>query len=114
MCRTAMTWSSPAALMSVAAGLCAWGAHHPASELFGRTERRIARERAIALTFDDGPNPAATPQLLDLLDRHEARATFFLIGRHVRACPSLTAEIAARGHTIGNHTETHPNLLWQS
>jgi peptidoglycan-N-acetylglucosamine deacetylase len=109
-----MTLSSPAALMSVAAGVCAWGAYHPSSELFGRTERRIGRARAIALTFDDGPNPAVTPRLLDLLERHDARGTFFLIGRHVRACPALTAEIAGRGHTIGNHTDTHPNLLWQS
>jgi peptidoglycan/xylan/chitin deacetylase (PgdA/CDA1 family) len=55
-----------------------------------------------------------TPQLLDLLEQYDARGTFFLIGRHVRACPALTAEIAARGHGIGNHTDTHPNLLWQS
>jgi len=53
-----------------------------------------------------------TPLLLDLLDQYEARATFFLIGRHVRACPDLTAEIMHRGHAIGNHTDTHPNLLW--
>jgi peptidoglycan/xylan/chitin deacetylase (PgdA/CDA1 family) len=55
-----------------------------------------------------------TPQLLDLLEQYDARGTFFLIGRHVRACPALTAEIATRGHGIGNHTDTHPNLLWQS
>jgi peptidoglycan/xylan/chitin deacetylase (PgdA/CDA1 family) len=101
-------------LVSNAPGICAWGAYHPSSELFGKTRRRIGRARTIALTFDDGPNPAVTPQLLDLLDRYDARGTFFLIGRHVRACPALTAEIAARGHTIGNHTDTHPNLLWQS
>ncbi len=69
---------------------------------------------AIALTFDDGPNPAFTPQLLALLERHEARATFFLVGRFARACPELVRETAARGHTIGNHTETHPNLAWLS
>jgi peptidoglycan/xylan/chitin deacetylase (PgdA/CDA1 family) len=109
-----MTLSSGAALISLGAGICAWGAYHPSSQLFGRTERRTGRARTIALTFDDGPNPAVTPRLLDLLERYEARGTFFLIGRHVRACPALAAEIVARGHTIGNHTDTHPNLLWQS
>jgi len=109
-----MTLSSSAAMISLAAGICAWGAYHPSSELFGRTRRRTGSTGAIALTFDDGPNPAVTPQVLDVLERYDARGTFFLIGRHVRACPTLTAEIAARGHTIGNHTDTHPNLLWQS
>src|SRR5262245_21137741 len=109
-----MTLSSSAALIPVAAGICAWGAYHPASQLFGKTQRLTGRARTIALTFDDGPNPAATPQLLDLLERYDARGTFFLIGRHVRACPGLVAVIAARGHGIGNHTDTHPNLVWQS
>jgi peptidoglycan-N-acetylglucosamine deacetylase len=109
-----MTLSSAAAMVSFGAGICAWGVYHPSSQLFGKTQRRTGRARAIALTFDDGPNPAVTPHLLDLLERYDARGTFFLIGRHVRACPALAAEIAARGHTIGNHTDTHPNLLWQS
>jgi len=109
-----MTLPSPAALVSLAAGIAAWGAYHPSSQLFGKTQRRTGCARTVALTFDDGPNPAATPQLLDLLERYDARGTFFLIGRYVRACPALAAEIAARGHTIGNHTDTHPNLLWQS
>lgn len=68
----------------------------------------------VALTFDDGPNPAATPALLDLLEAHAVRATFFLIGSHVRAFPALAREIAARGHAVGNHTETHPNLIFLS
>lgn len=66
----------------------------------------------MAITFDDGPNPAVTPALLDLFDKYQARATFFLIGRNVRLFPELTREIAARGHTIGNHTETHPSLAF--
>jgi peptidoglycan/xylan/chitin deacetylase (PgdA/CDA1 family) len=73
---------------------------------------RLRSANALALTFDDGPNPAITPRLLQLLDSHKVRATFFLIGKHVRACPDLAREIVARGHAIGNHTETHPNLLW--
>jgi peptidoglycan/xylan/chitin deacetylase (PgdA/CDA1 family) len=55
-----------------------------------------------------------TPQVLDVLEQYNVRGTFFLIGRYVRACPGLAAEIAARGHAIGNHTDTHPNVLWQS
>ena len=92
----------------------AWGAVAPSSQLFGPTIRRTGDSSTMALTFDDGPNPAATPLLLDLLDRHNAHATFFLIGEHVRAFPALAKEIARRGHTIGNHTETHPALTFLS
>ena len=100
--------------LAAGAGLCAWGAFHPAAQLYGATLRRTGHDASVALTFDDGPNPAVTPELLDLLERYRARATFFLIGKHVRACPALASEIAARGHTLGNHTDTHPNLLWLS
>ena len=98
----------------IVAGIGAWSACHPSAQVFGATHRRTQRDRTLALTFDDGPNPAVTPRLLDLLDRYDARATFFVIGRHVRACPELAAEIALRGHSLGNHTDTHPNLLWLS
>ncbi|HZZ58997.1 MAG TPA: polysaccharide deacetylase family protein [Opitutaceae bacterium] len=60
------------------------------------------------LTIDDGPDPADTPQILDLLDRHGARATFFAIGRRAEEHPGLILEIARRGHQIGHHTHTHP------
>jgi peptidoglycan-N-acetylglucosamine deacetylase len=50
--------------------------------------------------------------LLDLLERHKTKATFFLTGKHVRAFPALAKEIAERGHTVGNHTDTHPNLVF--
>ncbi len=96
------------------AGVCTWAAVSPSSDLFGRAVRRAGSPRAIALTFDDGPNPAVTPALLDLLDRYRARATFFMIGRHARSSPDLVREVAARGHAIGNHTDTHPNLIWLS
>ncbi len=61
----------------------------------------------IALTFDDGPDPMATPRILDLLERANVPATFFLIGRNVDRSPGLVAEIAARGHALGNHTYSH-------
>jgi peptidoglycan-N-acetylglucosamine deacetylase len=97
-----------------AGGIFAWAVVAPSSQIFGPTVRRLSDPSAIALTFDDGPNPAITPKLLDVLDRYEAKASFFLIGRHVRAFPELAKEIAERGHTIGNHTETHSRLTFLS
>ena len=93
-----------------ASGTCTWGSVAPSSQLFGPTIRRTGDASSIALTFDDGPNPAVTPALLDLFDRHRVKATFFLIGKWVREAPSLAKDIAARGHTLGNHTDSHPSL----
>src|SRR5712692_8572972 len=99
---------------AAAAGIAAWGAVAPWSELFGPTLRHTESSRKIALTFDDGPNPAVTSRLLELFDRYSVRATFFLIGKFARACPDLVREIFVRGHLIGNHTDTHPSLIFQS
>jgi peptidoglycan/xylan/chitin deacetylase (PgdA/CDA1 family) len=106
--------SSGAAAAAAAAGIAAWGAVAPSSELFGPTVRHTDSWRKIALTFDDGPNPAVTPQLLELFERHSVRATFFLIGKFARACPELVQEISACGHLIGNHSDTHANLILQN
>jgi peptidoglycan/xylan/chitin deacetylase (PgdA/CDA1 family) len=92
------------------AAAAAYGVMYPESQLFGRTIVAPPTPRQLALTFDDGPNPAATPQLLEVLFRRNIRATFFLIGDFVRLEPALTREIAAAGHVIGNHTMTHPFL----
>jgi peptidoglycan-N-acetylglucosamine deacetylase len=105
---------APAAALLAAAGITAYGAVYPRSQVFGPAIWCTNSPRKLALTFDDGPNPAITPKLLDLLDRYNAKATFFLIGRYVRECPELVKETIARGHSVGNHTETHPNLLWRS
>src|ERR1700704_6729942 len=105
---------APAAALLAAAGITAYGAVHPRSQIFGPAIWCTNSPRKLALTFDDGPNPAVTPKLLDLLDRYGAKATFFLIGRFVRECPELVRETIARGHAVGNHTETHPNLLWMT
>jgi len=102
--------SVPAAVLATG-GVAAYGAFFPRAQLFGDTICRTNSTRKLAITFDDGPNPAITPKLLDLLDRYEAKATFFVIGRFVRECPDLVKETAARGHVIGNHTESHANLL---
>lgn len=99
---------------AAAAGIAAWGAVAPWSQLYGPTVTHTSSWRKIALTFDDGPNPAVTPRLLELFERHSVRATFFLIGKFARACPDLVREISARGHLLGNHSDTHANLFFQS
>lgn len=63
----------------------------------------------VALTFDDGPDPASTPRLLDLLAALEVRATCFLLGAQARRHPDLVRRIADAGHTVGQHTDTHPD-----
>lgn len=71
--------------------------------------RRFATDRReVWLTIDDGPDPDDTPRLLELLAAHEARATFFVIGRNAHAHPELVRAIAAAGHEIAHHTHTHP------
>jgi peptidoglycan/xylan/chitin deacetylase (PgdA/CDA1 family) len=62
---------------------------------------------AIYLTFDDGPNPKVTPWVLDVLKEQHVKATFFLIGEHVRNYPNILDRILAEGHAIGNHTMNH-------
>src|SRR6185295_17618797 len=87
----------------------------PRSVLLGPNRSRLAPQATargeLALTFDDGPDPAVTPQVLDLLDQAGARASFFPIGRRAAAHPDLVREIARRGHRVENHTQTHPHLF---
>jgi peptidoglycan/xylan/chitin deacetylase (PgdA/CDA1 family) len=101
---------TPVALATAA--VTAYGAVHPRSELFGPTVWRTNSARKLAITFDDGPNPRITPELLKLLEQYEARVTFFMVGRFAQECPELVREIVVRGHAIGNHTATHANLFW--
>lgn len=76
-------------------------------ENWSRLPAAAMQRREVALTFDDGPDPAVTPAVLDLLDRHAARATFFCVGDTARAHPALCAEIARRGHAVENHSQSH-------
>lgn len=64
-------------------------------------------DKALYLTFDDGPHPVITPKVLDILDRYEAKATFFCVGENVKKFPTVFAEITKRGHRVGNHTFNH-------
>jgi peptidoglycan/xylan/chitin deacetylase (PgdA/CDA1 family) len=66
--------------------------------------------REVALTFDDGPNDAATAELLEVLARHDVRGTFFAMGSYARLRPDLLRQVAAAGHLLGNHTMSHPKL----
>jgi peptidoglycan/xylan/chitin deacetylase (PgdA/CDA1 family) len=99
---------------ALAAAVGSYAAVYPRSQLFGTTIHSTPAPLQLALTFDDGPNPAITPQLLDLLDKYNAKASFFMIGQFVRDCPALAREVIARGHLVGNHSQTHPNLFWLS
>ena len=87
----------------------------PQGQWFGRTfAGGIRGSKQIALTYDDGPNDPHTLQLLDVLAKHSVRATFFMIGRYVRQRPDLARAVAQAGHVIGNHTFTHPLLIFES
>jgi len=83
----------------------------PRSRLLGPNWTRLpaaaAARRQFALTLDDGPDPEITPRVLDLLDRHRTRATFFCIAAHAQAQPVLLREIVARGHDVQNHSHSH-------
>jgi peptidoglycan-N-acetylglucosamine deacetylase len=81
--------------------------------VFGRTVIAGSDIQEVALTFDDGPNDPYTQRLLDLLARYQAQATFFLIGSFVRRRPDIARAIHKAGHLVGNHTMSHPSLLWE-
>lgn len=98
------------ALVPVVA-MIAIGVAFPATGVFARVlHRGHSGRREIALTFDDGPDPLWTRPVLDLLDAHGQRATFFVIGARAERHPDLIREIVSRGHEIGNHTWDHSYL----
>ncbi|MGJ8644969.1 MAG: polysaccharide deacetylase family protein [Luteolibacter sp.] len=82
----------------------------PSSKIFGKVRTRGGK--GIWLTLDDGPCPETTPAVLDLLDEHGAKATFFLIGDRAEKHPELVREIQRRGHGIGNHSWSHPRAIF--
>jgi peptidoglycan-N-acetylglucosamine deacetylase len=87
----------------------------PTGQWFGRTVAGgIRGSKQIALTYDDGPNDPHTLKLLDVLAKHSVRATFFMIGRYVQQRPDVARAVAQAGHVIGNHTFTHPLLIFES
>jgi peptidoglycan-N-acetylglucosamine deacetylase len=101
------------ATAGLAAGGYAYAAMWPTSQIFGRTIVAGRDPSELALTYDDGPNDPWTYRLLDVLAKCEVRATFFFIGRFVRQRPQIARAVRDAGHLIGNHTMTHPLLLFQ-
>ncbi|WP_394620470.1 polysaccharide deacetylase family protein [Lentzea sp. JNUCC 0626] len=81
-------------------------------QFFGNLVDRVeTNDKIVALTFDDGPDPAGAEQVLDLLEAEEIPATFFLMGRDLAAHPELGKKIAEAGHEIGNHTYNHQRMI---
>jgi len=106
-----MLWPYITLASAAAASYAGYATMAPASQLYGRTLTHGSDPSQMALTFDDGPNDPHTLHLLDVLAKHNAKATFFLIGKYVRQRPDIVRAIAAAGHEIGNHTDSHPNLI---
>jgi peptidoglycan-N-acetylglucosamine deacetylase len=100
-------------MTGLTAGAYAYAALVPTSQLFGRTLIAGLDPDEVAFTFDDGPNEPYTQQLLDLLAQHQVRAIFFLVGNFVRLRPELARAVLQAGHLIGNHTMSHPSLMWE-
>ena len=100
---------------AAAAGAAGYQSMAPTGQWFGRTIAAGKRgSKQLALTFDDGPNDPHTLKLLEVLAKHNVHATFFMIGRYVRERPDIARAVASAGHAVGNHTFTHPLLIFQS
>src|SRR5947199_4029664 len=103
------------ALTAAAAAAAGYQSMAPTGQRFGRTFTGLRRpSKQLALTYDDGPNDPHTLRLLEVLARHEVRATFFLIGRFVQQRPDIAGEVAEAGAVNGDHTFTHPLLTFQT
>jgi peptidoglycan/xylan/chitin deacetylase (PgdA/CDA1 family) len=76
-----------------------------------RLPAAAVERREVSLNFDDGPDPDVTPRVLDMLDRHQARASFFCVGERAAAHPEIVREIARRGHSVENHSHRHPHAF---
>lgn len=98
------TLSQPVSLAANGESLSTWLS-------FGKSDGVYAKvntdKKVIALTFDDGPHPKLTPQILEILDKYDAKATFFVVGKMAQSYPTVLKQIAQRGHEIGNHTFSH-------
>lgn len=100
---------------AIVAGAAGYQSMAPTGQWYGRTFIGLPRgSKQIALTYDDGPNDPHTLRLLDVLAKHNAKATFFLIGQFVQQRPDIVREVLKAGHIVGNHTFTHPLLIFAS
>jgi peptidoglycan-N-acetylglucosamine deacetylase len=97
---------------ALAIAVIAWIVTSPRSQFFVPTHFEGAPSRpAIAITFDDGPDPDVTPRVLEVLAQADARATFFMVGEAARKHPELVRQVMQAGHEIGSHTEHHSNFF---
>ena len=102
-------------LTAAAAASAGYQSMAPTGQWYGCTFAGGMRgSKQIALTYDDGPNDPHTLKLLDVLAKHNVRATFFMIGRYVQQRPDIARAVAQAGHVVGNHTFTHPLLIFKS
>jgi peptidoglycan/xylan/chitin deacetylase (PgdA/CDA1 family) len=86
----------------------------PSPDALSRPLDEVAGTPACALTFDDGPSRHNTPDVFDLLEEHDAKATFFLVGERVRGCEAIVERALDLGHEVANHTNTHPHTVYLS
>jgi len=102
-------------VVAAAVGAAGYQAMAPTGQWYGRTFTGLAAgTKQIALTYDDGPNDPHTLRLLEVLAKHNVHATFFLIGRYVQQRPDIVREVVNAGNIVGNHTWSHPNLIFAS
>jgi peptidoglycan-N-acetylglucosamine deacetylase len=100
---------------AVAASSAGYQTMSPTGQWYGRTFAGGERGRKqIYLTYDDGPNDPHTLKLLEVLAKYSVQATFFMVGRYVRERPDIARAVAQAGHVIGNHTFSHPLLIFKS
>lgn len=96
-------------------GLMLYCSMYPLAQVFGRVMcQETTQELRAALTFDDGPHPDYTPQILDILKAADVKATFFLLGKYVNQFPEIVKRMHEDGHDIGNHSWTHLPLAFQT
>jgi peptidoglycan-N-acetylglucosamine deacetylase len=97
----------------LAAATAGYQSMAPTGQWYGHTFTGLERaSKQLALTYDDGPNDPHTFRLMEVLAKHDVRATFFLIGRYVKQRPDIVRELVRNGHIVGNHTFSHPNLIY--
>jgi peptidoglycan/xylan/chitin deacetylase (PgdA/CDA1 family) len=105
-------WPLGLAVLLFTHGAVLWSTFHPRSQLFCTALVRLpGAQPRVWLTIDDGPSDDTRP-MLDLLDAHGAKATFFVVGERARARPELVREIVRRGHGLGNHSDSHPQAAF--
>ncbi|MBZ0136405.1 MAG: polysaccharide deacetylase family protein [Planctomycetes bacterium] len=105
------SWIVAAAIVILALGWMAWGVFNVNSGMWADTAwRSYAATKSVALTFDDGPDPEFTPQILDVLKDKNVRACFFSVGQRVIEHPEITLEVKKQGHLLGNHSDSH--AMW--